>query len=75
MNIPITAEGLLIKHLNSHDEFYTDNHIEAMKEFAKAHVKAALEAATNNLQASQNKEYNEKLKQSILNAYPDNLIK
>lgn len=40
---------------------------ECMKEFAKIHIKAALESASENVGLS--------YKQSILNAYPENLIK
>lgn len=46
-----------------------------MVEFAKLHVEAALKAASEGLQASQNGDYNNKLKSSILTAYPPENIK
>ena len=48
---------------------------ELMNKWAKLHVEAALKAVAENLNASQNKEYNEKLRQSILSAYPLTNIK
>jgi len=46
-----------------------------MKDFAKLHVQKALEEVATKLQFSQNKEYNDKIKKSILSLYPSENIK
>lgn len=48
---------------------------ESMIEFAKLHVKAALESAADKLPYDDKLNQDILLKQEILNAYPENLIK
>lgn len=63
------------------EEFWENNrpllsHAQIAKEFAKLHVKAALEAASNqNLGKVEDNDDYIKIKKEILNAYPEENIK
>ena len=87
MNTIPTAEEWLLNHkelsmydVEEHDKGgYLGVNEEAlykiMTEFAKAHVKQALEAATKELPYDDRCNQDHMLKQSILNAYPESNIK
>ena len=72
----LTAEELLQQEdcvLN--DSYRTDFIVKQMKEFAKLHVEAALKKATEDAKILQYANVAEINKDSIINAYPLNLIK
>ena len=77
----LTAEGIIIaKFKDSFLDFeYLDLHIEAMEEFARLHVTAALEAAAEKAETERGYLNNLPViyvtKKSILNAYPLDNIK
>lgn len=76
-----TAEDFLFRNVDKTEAgvnlsfIWTDVAIKAMKDFAKLHVQKALEEVATKLQFSQNKEYNDKIKESILSLYPSENIK
>lgn len=82
--IPTAEEFIKDKLSEIHDEnIYEDllkrmfkvDVTECMIEFAKLHVEAALESATDKLPYDDKLNQDILLKQEILNAYPENLIK
>lgn len=73
MNILPSASAFILLH----DGLTDDNAIDLMKKFASIHVKAALEAAADNVELRAVKYTDndwEVDKSSILSAYPESLI-
>jgi len=77
--IPTAEEWLISFGADADDMFYKHSVEEAMIEFAKLHVEAALKAASNKaeatLESSGDEEYPIVIKNSILNSYSLNNIK
>ena len=66
-----TAEEVLIKHNGNDDWTNNQDAKDAMIEFAKLHVKAALQKASHQIDLNGVDDYDK----IILNSYPENLIK
>ena len=68
-----TAEKFFMKFKHTHGP---DNHHKALIEFAKMHVEAALEAASEKAECYESMEgMYEVKKRSVLNSYPESNIK
>ena len=67
-----TAEEVLIKHNGNDDWTNNQDAKDAMIEFARLHVQAALQKASHQIDLNGFDNYDDKI---ILNSYPENLIK
>ncbi len=75
MNIP-TAEEILNKNLTN-EQFYEDEHIQAMIEFAKLHVKAAVKECIESAPSGSSTDTvsYEDVVEALKNCYPESNIK